>query len=318
MRATARAQPNIALIKYWGKRDVERNLPAVGSLSVTLDSLWTEMTVEFSESIERDSLVINGEPATDWLPRVTACLDHVAGSGRPCARVVSECNFPMAAGLASSASAFAALVVAADAAAQRESDRLSLARAAGRASGSAARSLYGGFVELSLVEENIELTAVAEESHWPLAVVVAVTSDRRKSVSSTAAMLRSADTSPFYARWVADQPSDLDTARTAIAAKDFDGLAGISEHNCLKMHSVIWTSRPAVTYWNPATLACLELVRELRANGVPVFFTMDAGPQVKAVCPPESAATVEKALSTVPGVERVMTSGLGAGARVSP
>lgn len=317
MRAIARAQPNIALVKYWGKRDVARNLPAVGSLSVTLDTLWTEMAVEFSASIERDSLMVNNEPVAEWLPRVTACLDDVAGVNRSPARVVSECNFPMAAGLASSASAFAALVVAASVAAKRQPDQLSLARAAGRASGSAARSVYGGFVELTPVGEDIELNAVAEANDWPLAVVVAVTSDKRKRVSSTTAMVRSAETSPFYARWVADQPADLAAARSAIASRDFGRLADLSEHNCLKMHSVIWTSRPAVTYWNPATLACLELVRELRASGVPVFFTMDAGPQVKAVCLPESIATVEQHLSSVPGVERVMTSGLGAGARVT-
>ena len=317
MRAIARAQPNIALIKYWGKRDVARNLPAVGSLSVTLDALWTEMTVEFSASAREDSLVINGRSTADWLPRVTACLDDVAGPSRMRAHVVSECNFPMAAGLASSASAFAALVAAASAAAGAQADRLSLARSAGRASGSAARSLYGGFVELSLADDDIELSQVAPADDWPLTVVVAVTSDRQKRVSSTEAMRRSAETSPFYARWVADQPADLSAARDAIATKDFDRLAELSEHNCLKMHSVIWTSRPAVTYWNPATLACLESVRELRAAGVPVFFTMDAGPQVKAVCLPESIETVQTRLREVPGVERIMTSGLGDGARVS-
>ena len=317
MRAIAKAQPNIALIKYWGKSDAARNLPAVGSLSITLDALWTTMSVEFSTSIDADSLMVNDRPVADWLPRVTACLDDVAGTRRSRARVVSECNFPMAAGLASSAAAFAALVVAANAAANRQLDRLALARAAGRASGSAARSLYGGFVELTPTEGNIDVSAVTEANDWPLAVVVAVTSDEQKRVSSTAAMVRSAETSPFYERWVADQAADLDAARTAIASRDFNRLAELSEHNCLKMHSVIWTSRPAVTYWNSATLACLEQVRELRASGVPVFFTMDAGPQVKAVCRPESIATVEQHLSAVPGVERVMTSGLGAGARIT-
>ena len=149
MRAEAQAQPNIALIKYWGKRDVERNLPAVSSLSVTLDSLWTRMSVEFSDELTADELVINNEQSSGMLPRISECLDRVAGTDRLRASVRSDCNFPIAAGLASSASAFAALVVAASKAAGLDHDTLSLARLAGAATGSAARSLFGGFVEMA-------------------------------------------------------------------------------------------------------------------------------------------------------------------------
>lgn len=318
MCATAIAQPNIALVKYWGKSDVARNLPAVGSLSITLDSLWTTMSVEFSPALDADTLVVNEEAKPAWLPRVTACIDRVVGEDRQRARVVSECNFPAGAGLASSASAFAALAVAAAAAGEVSLPTLELARIAGGASGSAARSLYGGFVELSVGADDIELTPLAAPDDWPLAVVAAVTSEVPKAVSSTQAMLRSAETSPFFGRWVEEQHADLEAAREAVAQRDFSRLAEVSEHNCLKMHSVTWTSRPAVTYWNPATLTCMQAVRELRAGGEAVFFTIDAGPQVKAVCLPASAPAVADRLAALPGVLRVMTSPLGGGARLRP
>ena len=314
MQAMAKAQPNIALIKYWGKRDIARNLPAVGSLSITLDALWTTMAVDFGSALEADSLIVNGEPAPDALPRVATCLDDVAGPARERARIVSECNFPIAAGLASSASAFAALVVAASCASGAPSGVLELARAAGRASGSAARSLYGGYVELAVDGEDISLTQLADAESWPLSVVVAVTATGPKAVPSGAAMRRSAATSPFYERWVERQSADLDEARAAVFARDFERLAAISEHNCLKMHSVTWTSRPPIAYWNAATLSCMHAVRELRQSGVPVFFTIDAGPQVKAVCLSDAEKVVVNTLSSIPGVERTMISGLGTGA----
>ena len=161
MRATAQAHPNIALVKYWGKRDVARNLPAVSSLSVTLDSLFTRTTVEFLDAAADDRLVVNGEDTPALLPRVSDCLDRVAGADRAPAAVTSEGNFPIAAGLASSASAFAALVVAANAALGNRAGTLELARAAGNASGSAARSLYGGIVELTA------LSHISRGSHGP-------------------------------------------------------------------------------------------------------------------------------------------------------
>ncbi len=316
MRTEAQAQPNIALIKYWGKRDVELNLPAVSSLSVTLDSLWTKMSVEFSAELPADELVVNTAVGGDMLPRVSECLDLVAGTERPRASVISECNFPIAAGLASSASAFAALVVAASRAAGFEKDRLSLARMAGAASGSAARSLFGGFVELLANEEKIDVRSIADAEAWPLTVVIAVTAAGAKPVSSGEAMIRSAESSPFYSRWVGQQAMDIATARDAVLDKDFGKLAAVSEHNCLKMHSVMWASRPPIVYWNSATLACMEVVRQLQSDGHAVFFTIDAGPQLKAVCLPDAADVVRSALDDCSGVERTMVSGLGAGARL--
>ncbi len=314
MRATAKAQPNIALIKYWGKRDTRRNLPAVGSISITLADLYTTMSVAFDKSLGADVLVVNGADDSSMLPRVSRCLDNVVGADRAHARIDSESNFPIAAGLASSASAFAALVVAADAAVGRENTSAQLASLAGQASGSAARSLYGGFVELKNAGGDIIVSELRGRDDWPLRVVVAVTATGPKPVGSTEAMEASRNSSPFYDRWIEQQDADLDEARVAITGKDFARLASVAEHNCLKMHSVMWGSRPPMIYWNSTTLACMQTIRELQSAGVAVFFTIDAGPQVKAICKPEDEAAVQQALAATSGVEQVLVSGLGQGA----
>ena len=322
MRATAVAHPNIALVKYWGKQDSRRNLPAVGSLSITLDGLRTRTRVAFDDALDADLVVLDGESGGPAGERVAACLDRFRQRTgiRRFARVESESNFPVAAGLASSASGFAALVAAADAAAGTGLDTAALARMAGAASGSAARSLYGGFVRLDRPqagESDISLTPLAAAGDWPLEVVIAVTDPGPKPVGSTAAMLASEDTSPYYGAWVAAQEDDLDEAAAAVAGRDFERLAAVSEYSCLKMHALTLSSRPGILYWKPATLACLHAVRELRAAGHGTFFTVDAGPQVKAVCLPGVADAVAEALSAVPGVTGLLRAGLGGAPKIA-
>lgn len=311
-----RAFANIALVKYWGKRDRRRNLPAVGSLSLTLDSLWTRMAVELPSASGTETLTVNGSRSHSMLPRVSACLDRVVGTSRLAAAVSSESNFPIAAGLASSSSAFAALAVAAGRAAGSALDTSMLARYAGASSGSAARSLYEGIVELRVDDNGIDVRSIASDQDWPLQVIVAITDENEKPVGSSDAMVRSAATSPFYGSWVDRQDEDLRLAGEAVRDQDFEKLAAVAEHNCLKMHSVMWTSKPPIVYWKDATVNCMEAVRELQRQGQPVFFTIDAGPQVKAVCLPEAADAVLAALSATTGVARVVSSGLGKGARL--
>jgi diphosphomevalonate decarboxylase len=315
MTTVAQAQPNIALIKYWGKRDHSQNLPAVSSLSVTLQSLWTRMSVEFRDNDGPDTLLVNDARAPAMLARVSHCLDLVAGPVRPRADVISQSNFPIGAGLASSASAFAALVIAAEGECGGSRNLLDLARIAGASSGSAARSLYGGFVVLTARQDEIDVHTVCESSEWPLEVVVAITEEGPKPVGSGEAMIRGEKTSPFYSSWIERQDDDLTAARDAVLARDFAKLGAIAEHNCLKMHSVMWSSRPPIVYWNSATLSSMETIRALQADGLPVFFTIDAGPQVKAVCLPEAADAVTVALRQTRGVLNTMRSSLGPGAR---
>jgi len=247
---------------------------------------------------------------------VSACLDLVAGPERNAAEVISEGNFPIGAGLASSSSAFAALVVAAAEASGASLDSPTLAQLAGACSGSAARSVYGGIVELTAGEEQISVQPLLESHQWPLEVVVAVTEKGFKPVGSGEAMVRGEKTSPFYGSWLARQDEDMEIARAAVFAHDFRSLGEIAEHNCLKMHSVMWSSRPAIVYWNSATLSCLETIRTLQTQGHAVFFTIDAGPQVKAICLPDSVDAVMAALQKTPGVQELMRSHLGAGAKL--
>jgi diphosphomevalonate decarboxylase len=184
------------------------------------------------------------------------------------------------------------------------------------ASGSAARSICGGFAELANELDAITVSTLCPADAWPLSVVVAFTATGPKAVGSTAAMETSRATSPFYGRWVEQQDDDLDEARAAISARDFPRLAAIAEHNCLKMHSVMWASRPPMVYWNATTLECMAAVRQMQAEGVPVFFTIDAGPQLKAVCEPAAAEVVRERLAATEGVEAIMVTGLGGGARL--
>ncbi len=321
-RAAARARANFALVKYWGKADARLNVPAVGSISITLDALWSDTQVEFDPQLARDELLLDGQRRADQLEKVSSCLDVLrarAGVSTR-ARVVSANNFPTGAGLASSASGFAALVTAAAAALNLEAGARELSIAARRGSGSAARSIFGGFVEMHAGSAADGSDSFAEPllsaADWPLEVVIAVTAKGEKAVGSGRGMTRSAHSSPYYSQWVATQPPDLAAARAAIAARDFERLAEVAEHNCLKMHAAALAARPPLLYWNGATVECMRAVRELRATGVPVFFTIDAGPQLKAITTGAARRRVEAALRAVPGVVELLKSALGAGAEL--
>ena len=322
LQATAQAQPNIALVKYWGKRDAALNLPAAGSLSITLDALHTRTRVRFDEALDADDITLDGERDAAQTRKISAFLDlfRARAGITTRAQVESANDFPTGAGLASSASGFAALAVAADRALSLDLDPRELSRLARRGSGSAARSIFGGFVEMAAGTRDDGQDAVAapllDASAWPLKVVVAITSRMRKAVHSRAGMESSQRTSPYYRDWVATVPHDLAAARDAVQARDFDKLAAISEASCLAMHAVMLATRPALIYWNGATLDCIQCIRALQLRGIGAFYTVDAGPQVKAVCLPDDAAGVAAALRDVTGVEDVLVSGLGEGARV--
>jgi diphosphomevalonate decarboxylase len=323
MKATAKARSNIALVKYWGKRDSSLNLPAVGSLSITLDALWTETAVELEAGLERDRLVLNGRSSDQELGRVSACLDLLrAKVGRSDRAVVTSYNnFPTAAGLASSASGFAALVAAANRALGAGLEARELSIIARRGSGSAARSIFGGFVEMHVGSRADGSDSYAEPlmspDEWPLEVIIAITRRAPKDVSSGRGMTRSSQTSPYYRAWVETHPADLRDAHEAVLAKDFEKLAAVSESSCLKMHAAALASEPPLLYWNGVTVECIHAIRAMRAQGTSVFLTIDAGPQVKAVCDASAADEVAATLAEIPGVVDIMRSGLGAGVETS-
>jgi diphosphomevalonate decarboxylase len=323
MQAVAKARSNIALVKYWGKRARQLNLPAVGSLSITLDALWSQTRVEFDAALDSDDLVLDGERREDQLDRVSRCLDllrELAGTEAR-ARIESENNFPTAAGLASSASGFAALVAAADRALGLDLSPRDLSILARRGSGSAARSIFGGYVEMHRGERDDGSDSYAEQlhdgSHWPLEVVVAITAQGPKAVSSGQGMSLSAENSAYYRAWVDTHPADIATAKAALEQRDFEALAQVSESSCMKMHAAAMAGTPPLLYWNGTTVDCMHAVVSLRNAGVPVFFTIDAGPQLKAVCEPAVAQDVRRHLADVPGVIETLHTGLGPGIEVT-
>jgi diphosphomevalonate decarboxylase len=318
--ATARANVNVALVKYWGKRDAALNLPAAGSISVTLDGLGVVASVRFRGGADR--FVIDGEEAVgDERGRLVAFLDLVraeCGRDGP-VEVETRSTVPRAAGLASSAAAFAALALAATRAAGRQLDPRALSVLARRGSGSAARSVFGGFVEWERGERadgtDSSARPLLDAGAWDLRVVVALVSSARKAVSSREGMTHAA-TSPLYPAWIAEVDRDLERARDAIARRDLDALGRTAEHSALTMHAVGLAAEPPLLYWRAATVECIHRVWALRAAGTKAYVTIDAGPQVKVLCDPAGEGAVRAALAAVPGVERVFACRLGGGAEV--
>ena len=309
-------------MKYWGKRDAALNLPAAGSLSLTLAELVTRTTVTFDTALARDELTLSGVAVGgEPLARVTRFLDLVrarAGSERH-ARVESENSFPTASGLASSASAFAALAGAATRAAGLALSPTELSVLARRGSGSAARSIFGGFVEMHAGEraDGSDAYAVPVAVDLSVALVVAVVAGgMAKAVSSRSGMDHTSATSPLYAGWLETVPGDLAAARQALAARDLPALGEIAERSALTMHASAIAARPGVVYWRGATVEALHAVRTLRAEGTGAWATIDAGPHVKVLCAPADAARVAAALAAVPGVTHTLPCTPGPGVQV--
>ncbi|MDF7640745.1 diphosphomevalonate decarboxylase [Bifidobacterium sp. ESL0784] len=295
-KATAVANANIALIKYWGKADERLIIPRASSLSLTLDGLSTRTTVEFGEPYTADSpdtqsitdsLTIDGkEQQGPALTRVSKFLDIVrdeAGLKLP-AHVTSSNTVPFGAGLASSASAFAALAAAASKAAGLELNPRDLSRLARRGSGSACRSIFGGLVKWNAGDDDASSYAEPVDSgNMDLAIVVVLISSAKKPISSREAMRRTIATSPLYDAWIDSCGKDLDDALAAIRVGDVGRLGEITEANALGMHAAMMASRPAVLYWLPQTVAALNAVADIRETGLGAWSTMDAGPNVKVL-----------------------------------
>ena len=313
-RATAVAHPNVALVKYWGKGCAATNTPATPSLSITLDTLKTTTTVV--EGRGSDQIVVNGRQVAD--PKIEGFLRLLRENFHiPPLAVDTSNNFPTASGLASSASGMAALVTAINGAMRLDLTLEDQSRWARRGSASAARSMAGGFAILA-ARNGWAAEQLLEPEEWPLKVVVAVTSRERKTVGSTEGMELSRQTSPFYEAWLDSTVRDCDAALTAIANRDFAALGSVAEASCLRMHAVMLTTDPPLVYWNAGTMEGIRRIRALRETGVGVFFTIDAGPQIKAVCLPGDTGKVRAALDDLPGVRDIHVTGLGSGATCVP
>jgi diphosphomevalonate decarboxylase len=319
----AYAHTNIALIKYWGKRPGSSpglNLPAVGSLSMTLDRFGTHTGVSLADEdrFELNETLISGPEAQ----RVVKFLDVVrARAGRPeRAHVWSRNDVPTAAGLASSASAFAALALAASHAYGLPTDLATVSSLARMGSGSAARSLHGGLVLLQRGQrddgEDCLATALSMPPALQLRLVVVRCGEGKKATGSTVGMDHTAATSPYFGPWVSSHAADLVAAQTAIDRADLAALGEVMEHSTLKMHATTMAARPGFLYFQPTTIAVLQRVWELRSEGVGAWATMDAGPHVKILCAPADAPRVELAAREVVGVRGVEVCSIGPPAHI--
>jgi diphosphomevalonate decarboxylase len=287
---------------------------------MNLDGLYTRTEVSFSPEESKDTLTINAFPINGpGLARVSALLDQVrrlAGMSLR-ARVTSQNNFPSGAGLASSASAFAALSLAASAAAGLQFSESDVSRLARTGSGSACRSVPGGFVEWQAGETDTNSYAfsIAPPDHWPLADCIAIVSRAHKSTGSTEGHAR-AHTSPLQAARQAEVTHLLVACRRAILERDFQALARVTELDCHLMHAIMMTSSPPLFYWQPATLAVMQAVQALRRQGLPVCYTVDAGPNVHVICPADVSAQVKGLLGGISGVSQVLVAFPGGPARL--
>lgn len=320
MKATANAGANIALIKYWGTRDPDRNIPLNDSVSITLDATRTTTTVEFDPDLAGDTLSIGGEPASDAaLERASRHLDLLRDRAgvewRAC--IISENTFPMGAGIASSASGFSALTVAGAAALSLDLTAREMSRIARRGSGSASRSLYGGYVWWHAGRDDASSYAeqIAPRTHWDLRDVIVIVEEEEKPVSSAHGH-RLAQTSDFLQTRLDQVERNLPAVREAILNRDLALLGPIIEADALAMHFVMMSSTPALFYWAPATLSILKAVQRWRADGLEVYFTIDAGPNVHLICEAADADTVARQARKIAGVRDIIVAGPGGGPRL--
>lgn len=310
-----RAYTNIALIKYWGKRDEKLFLPMNSSLSLTLDSFYTETSVSFEDSTEGDVFYLNDAlqdaKATQKVSRFLDLFRQEAGITS--AAVVKSTNFvPTAAGLASSASGMAALAGAANLASGLNLDKTTLSTYARRGSGSATRSMFGGFVEWEKGTNNEDSRAIKiDDASWDIGMVTIIVNDKQKSISSREGMKNTVATSPFYPSWLESTAVDLANIKEAILAKDFEQVGMITESNGMKMHATMLGANPPLSYWEPDSVRAMQAVRNLRESGIPCYFTMDAGPNVKVLCRLSDSQKIKDYLVQTFNPEQIVISGPG-------
>ncbi|MCY3541217.1 MAG: diphosphomevalonate decarboxylase [Gammaproteobacteria bacterium] len=301
------AHPNVALIKYWGKSDETEKIPASPSLSITLGGLETRTSVSKSGD---DTIFIDGQSVSDQ--KISQWLDHLRREyDIPRLKIESSNNFPKNCGFASSSSGFAALAVAINELCGLNLDFASLARITRLGSASAVRSLLSGYVAMNPGDQRCVPVQIVPPDYWNLRVVAAVTSTEPKLTSSTAGMAQTVATSPFYQNWVAQTEDDFERCGEAIRNRDFNTLAELSEANCYRMHALMMSTLPPLRYWRAGTMNAIDTIERLRHNRVPVFFTSDAGPQIKAICEAEAIATVKDALDDTDGVLFTLESDIG-------
>lgn len=325
MKSTVIANANIALCKYWGKRDESLILPINSSISVTLSGTETTTTVEFSNKYSSHTIVINDQEFKLDEKNIPGHLDKIlklTGLKGYFAKVVSNSTLPIGAGLASSAAGFAALTYAATSALGLKLSEKELSILTRQGSGSACRSIQGGFVEW-LEGKRIDgldsySKRIKNENFWPeFTIIATIISNNQKSIGSRVGMAQTVKTSPFYKAWIETVEKDFNYIREGILKKDIDLVGSVAEKNSIKMHSTMMTTNPMNLYWLPETITILKKVEQFRSEGIKVYFTMDAGPNVKIICLKEDSDYINKIIQKIPGVIDTIVCSPGPGIKLT-
>lgn len=308
--AIAKAPANIAFVKYWGKKNEKLRLPMNSSLSMNLSRVFTITKVKFGDKLKRDTVHIDGKQAKgeDKLRVITHVnrIRRLAKIDAP-VEVESNNNFPSGTGMASSASGFAALTMAAASAANLRLSERQLSILARLGSGSACRSIPDGFVEWKMGENSDDSYAVSifPSNYWKIRDVIAVMGESTKKVSSTEGHVLS-ESSPFFRVRIKGMKQKITDMRKAIREKNFVEFGKILEAETVNMHAVMMTSNPALYYWTPETLKVILAVQDWRDEGIRCYFTIDAGPNVHMICPVEDAHVIQTRLRRISGVRNVI------------
>jgi len=284
LKAKAKAHSNIALVKYWGKKDEELIIPFNNSISLTLNEFYTITEVEFSEE---DEFILNDEIQADKeRKKIFNFVDlfRKASNNYEPIKIKSKNYFPTAAGLASSASGFAALACALNALYELGLAKKDLSIMARKGSGSACRSIYGGIVEWEKGHsDDTSYAKKIDDANWDIGMIAVILNEKKKDVLSRAGMATTVKTCPFYESWVLSADKDIEDIKVAIKNKDIDAIGEIAEHSALKMHATMMATRPQIIYLQEESLKVMRLVESLRKEGLKCYYTMDAGPNVKII-----------------------------------
>lgn len=302
---TAFAPSNIALCKYWGKSNLELNVPSTPSLSISLGNRGSEVTICVAS---QNSLNINGQNISPELPTFKRTFDflNLFTIGNMQFAVQSTNNIPTAAGLASSASYFAALTIALDKLYNWQAPLTTLSCLARLGSGSACRSLYHGFVKWEECNDPWQSYGISLNVQWEdLRIGLLIFDNQEKPVSSRQAMAHTQLTSPLYKAWCKNSHKDFKIIHEAIEQKDFQTLGETTEYNALSLHAVMLAARPAIIYSKPATLESIAKVHALRKNGVQVYLTQDAGPNLKLIFLKNDLPAIAAAFATLEVIEPI-------------
>ena len=314
-KITARAHTNIALVKYWGKENEELIIPANSSLSLTLDEFYTDTSVQFDETLQSDEVTLNDKTVEDI--KITNFMNIIREKANIpyFARIESTNHVPTSAGLASSASAYAALSAAGSKAAGLNLSEKDLSRLARRGSGSATRSIFGGFAAWNkgADDETSYGYSIEDPVKMDINMIAIILDNQPKKISSRKGMKISIETSPYYNSWIEQTKADFITISDAIKNNDFTALGKTAELNAMRMHSLTLSSDPSYLYINSDSIEVINMVKELRENGIECYYTMDAGPNVKIICRNNNINAITKKLSSRFDENQIKVSGPGEG-----